>query len=103
MLLADRVMMFSGFADQDLDFRRWTVRVTDASQNLVMTVLFPTHFPRGKWKSVAAEGVRPLILSLDAMLTATASRRAPPRRAGTGLLQSGGRSGKISPARDRGS
>lgn len=57
MLLADRVMMFSGFADQDLDFRRWTVRVTDASQNLLMTILFPTHFPRGKWKSAAAEGV----------------------------------------------
>ncbi|HXX49859.1 MAG TPA: hypothetical protein VEI98_01040 [Xanthobacteraceae bacterium] len=89
MLLADRVMMFSGFAEQDLDFRRWTVRVTDAGQNLLMTVLFPTHFPRGKWKSAAAEGVRPSIMSLDATLTAAASRRVPPRRAGTGLLQSG--------------
>jgi hypothetical protein len=90
MLLADRVMMFSGFADQDIDFRRWTVKVTDASQNLLITVLFPTHFPRGKWKSAAVEGVRPLILSLDAMLTtAAAARRPPARRAGTALLQSG--------------
>lgn len=90
MLLADRVMMFSGFADQDIDFRRWTVKVTDASQNLLMIVLFPTHFPRGKWKPAAAEGVRPLILSFDAMLTtAAAARRPPARRAGTPLLQSG--------------
>jgi len=65
------------------------VRVMDASQNLLMTVLFPTHFPRGKWKSAAAEGVRSLIMSLDAMLNVAASRRVPPKRAGTGLLQSG--------------
>ena len=44
MLLADRVMMFSGFADQAVDFRRWTVRVTDASQKLLMTVLFRCIF-----------------------------------------------------------
>jgi len=89
VLLADRVMMFSGFADQDPDFRRWTVKVTDASQNLLMTVQFPTHFPRGKWKSAAGEGVRSLISDLDATLTAAAARRQPARRAGTGLLQSG--------------
>jgi len=89
MLLADRVMMFSGFADQALDFRRWTVRVTDASQNLLMTVLFPVHFPRGKWKFDAAEGARPLILDLDSILTANMPALLPAKRAGTGLLQSG--------------
>ena len=88
MLLADSVMVFSGFADQSLDFRRWTVKVTDASQ-LLMTVLFPVHFPRGKWKSAAAEGVRPLILDLDAMLAASRPPPPPAKRAGTGLLQSG--------------
>jgi hypothetical protein len=89
MLLADRVMIFSGFADQSLDFRRWTVKVTDASQNLLFTVLFPVHFSRGKWKSATTESVRPLFLDLDAMLTASASRRPPAKCAGTGLLQGG--------------
>ena len=89
MLLADRVMMFSSFADQALDFRRWRVKVTDAGQNLLLTVLFPAHFPRGKWKSAAAEGVRPLISSLDEMLTTAASPRPAARRTATGLLQSG--------------
>jgi Domain of unknown function (DUF6894) len=86
MLLADRIMVFSGFADQVRDFRRWTVQVTDARQNLLMTVLFPVHFPRGKWKSTATEGVRPMILDLDAIVTA---KRAPARQAAAGLLQSG--------------
>lgn len=89
MLLADRVMMFSGFADQTLDFRRWTIRVMDARQNLLMTVLFPVHFPRGKWKSPETEGARPLILDLDAMLTASMPSPPPVKGAGTGLLQSG--------------
>ena len=89
MLLADRVMMFSGFADQAVDFRRWTVRVTDASQKLLMTVLFPVHFPRGKWKSAAAEGVRTLILDLGTMLTASAPTPPPAKRVGTGLQHSG--------------
>jgi hypothetical protein len=86
MLLADRIMVFSGFADQVRDFRRWTVRVTDARQNLLMTVLFPVHFPRGKWKSAAAEGARPMIFDLDTIVTA---KRPPPRPAATGFLQSG--------------
>ena len=33
-----------------------SVRVTDAHQSLLMTVLFPVHFPRGKWKSAAPDG-----------------------------------------------
>lgn len=86
MLLADRIMVFSGFADQVRDFRRWTVRVTDAHQNLLMTVLFPVHFPRGKWKSAVTEGVRPMMSDLDAIVTA---KRPPARLAPTGLLQSG--------------
>jgi hypothetical protein len=86
MLLADRIMVFSGFADQVRDFRRWTVRVTDARANLLVTVLFPVHFPRGKWKSAATEGARPMIFDLDAIVTAT---RPPPRPAATGFLQSG--------------
>jgi hypothetical protein len=86
MLLADRIMVFSGFADQVCDFRRWTVRVTDAHQNLLMTVLFPVHFPRGKWKSAATEGVRPMMLDLDAIVTA---KRPPARLAAIGLHQSG--------------
>lgn len=86
ILLADRIMVFSGFADQVRDFRRWTVRVTDAHQNLLMTVLFPVHFPRSKWKSVATAGVRPMMLDLNAIVTA---KRPPARLAATGLLQSG--------------
>ena len=86
MLLADRIMVFLGFADQVRDFRRWTVRVTNERQNLVMTVLFPVHFPRGKWKSAATEGARPMILDLDAIVTA---KGPPARHARTGLVQSG--------------
>jgi hypothetical protein len=78
-------MVFSGFADQVRDFRRWTVRVTDARQNLLMTVLFPVHFPRGKWKRAATEGVRPMMLDLDAIMTA----KRPPGHAATVLLHSG--------------
>ena len=94
MLLADRVMVFSGFADQALDYRRWTVKVTDASQKLLMTVLFPVHFPRGKWKSVATEGVRPLILDLGAMLAASRPPPAPAKRAGTASSNRDGRDGQ---------
>jgi hypothetical protein len=75
---------FSGFADQVRDFRRWMVRVTDARQNLLMTVLFPVHFPRGKWKSAATEGARPMIFDLDAILSA---KRPAARPAATGFLQ----------------
>jgi hypothetical protein len=84
MLLADRIMVFSGFADQVRDFRRWTVRVTDAGQNLLMTVLFPVHFPRGQWKSTATEGLRPMILDLDAIVAAI---RPPASPAAPGRLQ----------------
>lgn len=86
MLLADRIMVVSGFADQVRDFRRWTVRVTDAHQNLLMTVLFPVHFPRGKWKSAATEGARPMMLDLDTIANA---KRQPASLAAAGLLQSG--------------
>jgi hypothetical protein len=84
MLLADRIMVFSGFADQVRDFRRWTVRVTDAGQNLLMTVLFPVHFPRGKWKFTATEGLRPMILDLDAIV---AAKRLPATPAAPGRFQ----------------
>ena len=86
ILLADRIMVFSGFADQVRDFRRWTVRVTDAHQSLLMTVLFPVHFPRGKWKSAAPDGARPMIFDLDPIV---AAKWPPARPAATGFLQSG--------------
>jgi hypothetical protein len=86
VLLADRIMVFSGFADQVRDFRRWTVRVTDARQALLVTVLFPVHFPRGKWKCAATEVARPPIFDLDAIV---AAKRPPAMTAPTGFLQTG--------------
>jgi hypothetical protein len=44
VLLADRVITSSCFCDSPLDFRRWTVKVTDETQRPVITVIFPDRF-----------------------------------------------------------
>jgi hypothetical protein len=44
--LADRVMMFGGFAKCQPDLRRWTVEITDERQEPVLTVIFPANFKK---------------------------------------------------------
>jgi hypothetical protein len=44
--LADRVMMFGGFAKCQPDLRRWTVEITDERQEPVLIVIFPAHFKK---------------------------------------------------------
>ena len=44
--LADRVMMFGGFAKCQPDLRRWTVEITDERQKPVLTVIFPADFKK---------------------------------------------------------
>jgi hypothetical protein len=73
--IADRVMMFSAFADSGVDFRRWTVKVTDDKQRPVMTVIFPANFVPGKRNRRPASGARTLLVRLDAMLTPDEQRR----------------------------
>ena len=43
VVLANRVTMFSRFADRAADLRRWTVNVTDERRRPVFTVIFPTN------------------------------------------------------------
>jgi hypothetical protein len=65
VLLADRVMTFSGLADRVPDFRRWTVKITDERKLPVMTVVFPAFFsPR---KPAPVNGARMLLLRLETM------------------------------------
>jgi Domain of unknown function (DUF6894) len=73
VLLADRVMMFSAFADCAPDLRRWTVKVTDERQQPAITVIFPAHFVPNRLKTVPSEGARTLLLRIEAMLTAGVS------------------------------
>jgi hypothetical protein len=54
--LADRVMMFSAFADRAVEFRRCTVKVADDRQRPVMTVIFPADFVLGKCDRRSASG-----------------------------------------------
>lgn len=44
--LADRVMMFGGFARSQPDLGRWTVQIADERQKPVLTVIFPAHFEK---------------------------------------------------------
>ena len=69
VLLADRVMMFSAFANRAVEFRRWTVKVADDRQRPVMTVIFPADFVLGKCNRRPASGARTLLARLDETLT----------------------------------
>jgi hypothetical protein len=65
LLLADRVMMYSVFADRAPDFRRWLVKVTDEADQPIMNVLFPTQYEPGKAKRASAYDARALLHALD--------------------------------------
>ncbi len=65
LVLADRVMMYSIFADRAPDFRRWIVKVTDETRRPVINVLFPTTFEPGKTKPASAYDARTLLRALD--------------------------------------
>ena len=70
VLLADGVMAFPGFRDSRIDFRRWTVKVTDEAQRPVMTVIFPAHSAlHREVKEIAANDARTLLSRLGGMLS----------------------------------
>jgi hypothetical protein len=75
-LLADRVMMYSVFADRAPDFRRWIVKVTDEEQQPVINVLFPTRFEPGKTKPGSAYDARTLLWALDVKVKGASWRRS---------------------------
>jgi hypothetical protein len=66
--LAERVMTYSVFADCVYEFRRWTVKITDQNQELLMTVIFPSSFVPTSRKPVSDNGIRTLLRALDAMV-----------------------------------
>jgi hypothetical protein len=73
--LADRVMMFSAFANRAVEFRRWTVKVADGGQRPVMTVIFPADFVLGKCHPRPVSGARTLLARLDEAVTPGEPRR----------------------------
>jgi Domain of unknown function (DUF6894) len=73
--LADRVMMYSIFADRTPDFRRWMVKVRDEAQRPVIDVLFPTRYEPGKSKPVSGYDARTLLQALDVKVKGASWRR----------------------------
>ena len=73
--LADRVMMFSAFANCAVELRRWTVKITDDRQRPVMTVIFPTDFAPWECKRRPASGARTLFGRLDEILKPSEQQR----------------------------
>jgi hypothetical protein len=68
VLLADRVTTYP-FADCAPDFRRWTVKVVDETQQTVINVIFPTNFSPGECNPAPARDARALLRSLNAALS----------------------------------
>jgi hypothetical protein len=67
--LADRVISFSGLADREPDWRRWTVHVADQSQQPVVTLIFSACFMAEKRIPIMeVKGARALQQYLDKML-----------------------------------
>jgi hypothetical protein len=50
---ARRVMSFPSLMKCETDWRRWLVKVTDASQRPVLTLVFPTHLVSEEWRGDA--------------------------------------------------
>ena len=75
LLLADRVMMYSAFADRAPDFRRWVVKVTDNAQLPVVDVMFPTKFEPRQSRSVSDYDARTLLQALDVRVKSAFWRR----------------------------
>ena len=67
--LANCVIGFSCLADREPDWRRWTVRVTDQSQQPVVTLIFSACFMAEKQKAVTeVKDARALQQYLDEMV-----------------------------------
>jgi len=74
--IADRVMSFSGLADREPHWRRWTVQVADQSQQPVITLIFSTCFMEEKRTAITqVEGARALQQYLDGILCEGSTRR----------------------------
>jgi hypothetical protein len=67
--LANRVIGFSCLADRKPDWRRWTVRVTDQSQQPVVTLIFSAcYMPEKRTANTEIKGARALQQRLGDML-----------------------------------